>query len=298
MSGRSTPNILCPELSKYEFYSSNSNCQGAKSVVSTYINTRSGKYVVIKTVIKAEQEDYYDEVNVLKSLIGVPGMCQYIEHFEDDDILYIVMEKINAVELYDFIISEDLPPSHRHVIYKILLNLIANLHDNGIIHRDIKPSNIMISKNTLEKKTTYQLWLIDFGVSIFYDNRINCTNSGTWQYLSPEIFNKLDPSYADDVWATAVTIYAMEHMSMPFYSGSSDPNKLTLRYANNVRNLNYIKRLSNNSNLNKLIYSLLTSASDRLTASEALNHPYFNKRHFGPKLITRPRKKHKNLLLS
>lgn len=283
MSGRSTPNILCEELSKYEFLSSDLNCQGGKSVVSTYINIRSGKKVIIKTVVLSEENDDYNEVNILKALVGVPGMCQYIEHFTDDERLYIVMDKIDGEDFFDFVINNRIPSKHRKLIYRLLFALIANLHDNGIIHCDIKPSNLII-KQTIndDGKYQYQMWLIDFGLSKFAVDAPTATVGGTWQYLSPEALNLNPSTYADDVWAAAVTIFGVEHLSMPFVaSPAADNGQIDALYINNVKSYNIVwppVTSTHQQLVRSLMELLLVPADKRATAYQVLSSSIFNKR--------------------
>ena len=120
---------------------------------------------------------------------------QYIEHLEDKDNMYIVMEFVPGGDLSS-IISERGPLSEKtakQVARQILLAL-DYLHRRRITHRDIKPDNILIVReNPIEIK------LSDFGLSKVIDNQESLlkTFCGTLLYCAPEVFSRY-PDYIKD----------------------------------------------------------------------------------------------------
>lgn len=71
-------------------------------------------------------------------------------------------------------------------ILKEILYCLIEIHKLNIIHRDIKPHNIIVDLTTKSVK------LIDFGLSLLYDNNTPLARfmrCGTIGYIAPEVVN-------------------------------------------------------------------------------------------------------------
>lgn len=71
-----------------------------------------------------------------------------------------------------------------HRFLQILVQVVRNLHEIGIVHRDIKPENLRVK----DKKPV----LIDFGVASWWDSKSNIIPTGTRYYSPPEIVCMFD----------------------------------------------------------------------------------------------------------
>ena len=92
------------------------------------------------------------------------------------------MEKVEGVELYNYLIANSrMTENQASIIIKQLLRGVNYLNSLNIVHRDLKLENIIIDPKT------YQVKIVDFGLSTFYSPfRKLKTIVGTAYYIAPE----------------------------------------------------------------------------------------------------------------
>jgi len=167
-------------------------------------------------------------------------VVKYLDDFEDDEYIYIIMEYLEGLNLKDILYKnfED-DYNFYNLIFKHLLLGLSYIHKQGVIHRDIKPTNIVMSSG-------YPKY-IDFGLSMFINElSINEQMGGTWYYISPELskivcykrgfFKKLNDNIEveeiiknintpkkyeelyikSDIWSLGVCFYQLVTKSLPF----------------------------------------------------------------------------------
>ena len=86
-------------------------------------------------------------------------------------------------------------------IMRTILNILASIHDSGVVHRDIKPHNFMIKNQ--------EVFLIDFGMATFYvdDQFVHIKEPvqvkehlmGTRKYISFNVHSGKEYSRRDDL---------------------------------------------------------------------------------------------------
>lgn len=83
-------------------------------------------------------------------------------------------------------------------------------------HQDIKPSNILIDPQT------FKIWLIDFGLSAYYENIDHVvveSAAGTPLYMAPELLQTLyrphDP-ISSDLWSAGIVFFELLLGFQPF----------------------------------------------------------------------------------
>jgi len=170
----------------------------------------------------------------------------------------------------------------KSTIQQIMFNLLKSLSvfsSHGIIHRNIKPSNIIVEDDLKIK-------IINF--SLATNNSALVTTAkicGTPGYIAPEVFKwgKAGAIYNEkcDVFAAGCVFFEMLFgypLFEELFSGSLSFDKVTLEEIKQCV-FNAISKTKNNSyseSLNLLFKLLEDNPKNRISAEEALKHPYFD----------------------
>jgi tetratricopeptide (TPR) repeat protein len=127
-------------------------------------------------------------------------------HFEENNEFYLVQEYINGHPLSQELLSDQPWPEPNVVqLLNEILDVLAVVHQHGVIHRDIKPPNLM--RRYQDKKIV----LIDFGAvkeisALAVDPQGQTTATiaiGTAGYMPPEQAHG-HPQRASDIYAVGV----------------------------------------------------------------------------------------------
>ena len=88
-----------------------------------------------------------------------PYITTYVESFEDQKYLYIVMEYCEGQEMFLYLEEKEqfTEKNAASTMYKVLEGL-NHVHSIGVVHRDLKPENIMMDEKGEPR-------IIDFGLS-------------------------------------------------------------------------------------------------------------------------------------
>ncbi|XP_040288382.1 serine/threonine-protein kinase H2 [Bufo bufo] len=227
---------------------------------------------MIETRAKEGKEVCESELNILRR-VSHHNIIQLIEVFEAHDRVYMVMELATGGELFDRIIAKgSFTERDATKVLQMVLDGINYLHGLGITHRDLKPENLLYYHPGADSK----ILVTDFGLANSgnkggdWSMRTIC---GTPEYIAPEIILRKPYSNAVDMWALGVITYILLSGSMPF----EDENRTRLYRLILKGKYSYLSDpWPSVSNLAKdFIDRLLTvDAKDRLSASDAIQHPW------------------------
>ena len=205
---------------------------------ATYLPT--GQPCVVKIIPKTTPDSRVTALH--EAHVGMtvksPNLCETLAFIEDEQNVYIIMEYIEGMDLYDFIVKkpgifQKVPILFFFVIAKILRGIL-DLHKAGFVHCDIKPENILIGLPKDQSKIIC-VKIIDFGLCKSISD-IEGYSAGTIGYQAPEIA-KNAPRYARiDIWSFGITLYAMMMMGLPPQITSKNPD-IALRRLEVLQNL-------------------------------------------------------------
>lgn len=204
---------------------------GGFGVVYQASDTQRGNHpVALKDMIQAEPDEvavrlafFRREVQILRTLAGLPIVPQIYDYGELDSRAYLAMELIRGQDLLKLMESNGNRPFPLDLVvtwgYQIC-EVLAQMHEQSppLVHRDLKPDNIMLLEDGRSIK------LIDFGtardVGRSSKTRLAAkTRVYTEGYAPPEqILGKPEPR--SDLFALAGTLYHLATGKAPegFYT--------------------------------------------------------------------------------
>ncbi|CAO1614785.1 unnamed protein product [Sympodiomycopsis kandeliae] len=275
------------------------------SAAGQAIAPSTGEKCIIKVLKPVKKKKIKREIKILQNLAGGPNVVGLLDVVRDPQSKTpsIITEYVNNTDfkiLYPKFSDKDV----RFYIHE-LLRALDFCHSRGIMHRDVKPHNVMIDH---EKK---KLRLIDWGLAEFYHPYTEYNVRVASRYFKgPELlvdFQEYD--YSLDLWSLGCMFASMIFRKEPFFHGHDNYDQLVKickvlgtdelyiylekydieldpqyddilgRYqrkpwARFVTSEN--SRFVSNEAIDFLDKLLRYDHQERLTAQEAMAHPYFD----------------------
>ncbi|XP_045045051.1 myosin light chain kinase family member 4 isoform X4 [Desmodus rotundus] len=241
---------------------------------------------IIKTRGRKEKDEVKNEITVMNQLDHV-NLIQLYDAFESKNDIVLVMEYVDGGELFDRIIDDNYSLTELDAILfiKQICEGIRHMHQMYILHLDLKPENILCVN-----RDTKQIKIIDFGFARRYKPREKLkVNFGTPEFLAPEVVNYDFVSFPTDMWSVGVIAYMLLSGLSPFL-GDNDAETL-----NNILACRWDLEEEEFQNISEeakefLSKLLIKEKSWRISASEALNHPWLSDHKLHSRLKTQKKK--------
>ncbi|KAL2199861.1 kinase-like domain-containing protein [Corynascus similis CBS 632.67] len=288
--------------------------RGKYSEVFEGINVVNYQKCVIKVLKPVKKKKIKREIKILQNLAGGPNIVALLDVVRDSQSKTpsLIFEFVNNTDfrtLYPKFNDIDV----RYYIYE-LLKALDYCHSKGIMHRDVKPHNVMIDhenkKACTQTTLALLLRLIDWGLAEFYHPGTEYNVRVASRYFKgPELlvdFQEYD--YSLDMWSLGAMFASMIFRKEPFFHGNSNADQLVkiAKVLGTDDLFDYLdryeieldaqyddilgrfqkkpwhsfvnsenQRFVSNEAIDFLDKLLRYDHAERLTAKEAMAHPYF-----------------------
>lgn len=268
---------------KYDLSGGTELGRGACGQVCTVRNRHTSDLFAMKTVSVTDMgswDDLRNEIELQKGL-DHPNICKILEAFEDkrNGEVFIIMEMCTGGSLVSRM------RTHRNgygeeaaaTLVEKMLSAIMYCHHHGVVHRDIKLDNMIYE----DEREDAELKLIDFGFAkgVQPGAEIMWDQLGTPSYMAPELWSERESAYDSsvDMWALGVVAYMLLSGQRPFHSADKREKARMIRHDPLRFPEKQWAHISQDAQ--EFCSALMKKKpSERLSASEAVKHPWITKR--------------------
>ncbi|XP_055858298.1 calcium/calmodulin-dependent protein kinase type II alpha chain isoform X1 [Episyrphus balteatus] len=254
--------------------------KGAFSIVKRCVQKSTGlefaaKIINTKKLTARDFQKLEREARICRKLHH-PNIVRLHDSIQEENCHYLVFDLVTGGELFEDIVAREFysEADASHCIQQILES-VNHCHQNGVVHRDLKPENLLLAS----KAKGAAVKLADFGLAIEVqgDHQAWFGFAGTPGYLSPEVLKKEPYGKSVDIWACGVILYILLVGYPPFWD--EDQHRLYSQIKAGAYDYPSPEWDTVTPEAKNLINQMLTvNPNKRITAAEALKHPWICQR--------------------
>lgn len=284
-----TPSVQATDISDlFEVNEKDQKGTGAFSRVITAVNRNDRQLRALKVMqreglVGKKAQMVLHEKEILRRT-NHPAIVKLHSFVQTGNSVYFELDLMRTDLFEEVVKVKRFSEEDTALIMRQLLSAVAYLHETDIVHRDIKPENILINSPS-------DIKLADFGLAkVIQGWLVRSTPCGTSYYIAPEVISSIESQGSQpltttkeaikfvDIWSCGVVMYVILAGRPPF-SGqvktSEDRRQLLRRISRGVL-FPEDKWKDISDHAKDLILRLLSiDVNARITAVEALNHPFF-----------------------
>lgn len=214
------------------------------------------------------------------------GVARLYEVLEDTKAFYIVMEKVEGMDLFESLEQEGkLSVERAKDILRQLLASLVHLHAHNAVHKDLKLENVMVDTSP---KSPASVKVIDFDTLEEWTPSSPTSKDvvGTDQYIAQEAYaGKYSP--LSDIFAAGVIAYRLLTGKFPFHDemfddeagenwvGSPKMTQIRRRLKSHKVDFSQSVFRENPQACDLVMKMLAYNELQRPSAGAALEHPWF-----------------------
>jgi serine/threonine protein kinase len=199
-----------------------------------------------------------------------PNIVRLQDVYEDQDAIHLVMEYCSGGELLQCLRSRaQYSEQEAAQATRQMLLAVAYLHSHNVVHRDLKLENFLYQDDSAQAP----LKLIDFGFAKYCEGdkkmRAKC---GSINYVSPDVLSGQGYTSQCDCWGLGVILFMLLSGYPPFSGKEVDVIRRVQRGVPEWRKSRWHRVSEQGVDLVRQL--LMRNPSKRLTAKQALEHPW------------------------
>lgn len=234
----------------------------------------------VPVVVKTVRNDFraYREMDILQSLQYSNNIIPKLYYtLEDKDQCHLVMEHVIGGDLTRWVAHKLSEPTVAHIV-RNLLQCLKTCHTNNILYGDMKLANIVATQSlTLPCEPNRPLVkVVDYGSAHRYTGSNFTKPFGTYVFMAPEMFLQ-NFGLEADIWALGICTYILLTGYYPYSVNLKNVTK------DHIADIILNETISFNTlpvseMCQDFLKGLLREEPEkRMTAHEALNHPWMVK---------------------